>query len=60
VADIRADRVNLVLVAVERERIEAAPVLAPERLVETPLELLRLAFEPSASICRLSRSSPSA
>src|SRR5512133_4233391 len=45
VADVRAERVDLLLVAVEREHVEAAPLLVPERLVEARAELVRLTVQ---------------
>ena len=46
VADVRAERVDLPLVAVEREHVEAAALVGPERLVEAVAELVGLAVEP--------------
>ena len=45
VPDVRAERVDLLLAAVERERVVAAPLLAPERLVELALQLVGLGVE---------------
>ena len=45
VADVRGERVDRLLVPVERERVGAA-LLDPERLVEAALQLGRLALEP--------------
>src|SRR5919197_5775004 len=44
-ADVRAERVDLPLVAVQRERVEAAALLDPERIVEALLQLLRLLLD---------------
>ena len=46
VADVRADRVDGLLVAVERERVEATALLDPVRRVEALLELRRIRLEP--------------
>ena len=46
VADVRAERVDAPLLAVERERVVAAAVLDPERLVEAAPQLGRLRLEP--------------
>src|SRR5205085_9939042 len=43
-------RVALPLVAVERERVVAAALLDPERLVEAAAELVRLALEPLSEL----------
>src|SRR5262249_56088837 len=45
-AYVRAERVDLRLVAVERERVEAPSVLDPERLVEALAQLVGLALQP--------------
>src|SRR3954454_9528336 len=39
VADVRAQRVDLLLLTVERERVVAAAIVDPERLVEAPAQL---------------------
>src|SRR5207237_7518137 len=46
VAVVRAERVDLLLVAVERERVIAAPPVDPVGPVEALLKLARLALEP--------------
>src|SRR5205085_8121945 len=46
VADVGAERVDLALVAVERERVEAAAVVDPEGLVEAASQLFGLALQP--------------
>src|SRR6185295_3320910 len=46
VADVRAERVDLPLLPVEREHVVAAARVRPEALVEGSLQLLRLALEP--------------
>ena len=45
-ADVRAERVDALLLAVERKRVVAAAVLDPELLVEAALQLGRLRLEP--------------
>src|SRR5205085_9525192 len=45
VPDVRAERVDLVLLPVERERVVAAPLLDPVRVVEPRPELLGLGLE---------------
>src|SRR5262245_30962526 len=45
VPDVRAERVDLLLLAVEREHVEAAAGLVPERLVEARAQLPRLPVE---------------
>src|SRR6476660_4391935 len=45
-ADVRAERVDLLLVAVEREDVEAAALLVPECLVEACAQLIGLPVEP--------------
>ena len=50
VSDVRAERVDLALVAVERERVEAAALLDPERLVETFAQLLGLGLDAGAKL----------
>src|SRR5204862_7928636 len=46
VPDVGRERVDLLLVAVEAERVVAAALLAPERLVEASAELVRIPLEP--------------
>ena len=50
VADVRRERVDAPLLAVERERVEAAALLDPERLVEPLRELGGLALEPVGEV----------
>src|SRR5207237_10920638 len=50
VADVRAERVDLALLAVERERVVAAALVTPERLVEPALELVGLGVEASRKL----------
>ena len=46
VADVRAERVDAILLGVERERVVAAALLDPVRLVEPRAQLVGLALEP--------------
>src|SRR5207342_133149 len=48
--DVGAERIDLLLVRVERESVETAALLDPERLVEAPAQLLRLPVEPRGEL----------
>src|SRR5207245_8991015 len=50
VPDVRAERIDAPLLAVERKRVVAAALVAPERLVEPALELVRLGVEPVSEL----------
>src|SRR6266550_1785079 len=45
-ADVRAERIDAILLTVERERVIAGAVRDPERVVEASAQLFRLTFEP--------------
>ena len=49
-ADVRAHRVDRPLVTIQRERVVAAAVLDPERLVEARLQRLRVPLEPGGEL----------